>query len=79
MLFVCIADLPSSSFLRTPFVPHSVLLRSWLGPMERRWNVGTTYKMGKKACHAAGGRSVAGYVTNNNRQRDWKVAQKVLN
>ena len=31
--------MPAPHLLRTPFVPHSNLLRSRSGPMERRWSV----------------------------------------
>ena len=40
MLLFYSEKIPSSFLLRTPFVPHSVLLRSRSGLMDRRWSVG---------------------------------------
>ena len=51
----CPLILPSSSFLRTPVVPCSVLLRSRFGLMERREKVENMYRVGKNICRVDGG------------------------
>ena len=51
----CPLILPSSSFLRTPVVPCSVLLRSRFGLMERREKVENVYRVGKNICRVDGG------------------------
>ena len=52
---ICPFVLPSSSFLRTSFVPCSVLLRSRFGLMERREKVENMYRVGKNICRVDGG------------------------
>ena len=46
-----IGPAPSPFLLRTPFVPHSVLLRSRCGPMDRRWSVENADRVGKGNGH----------------------------